>query len=289
MEKATTASSPELLAYDNYRSFLKDWYQYSRAQDAKISFRYLSRRSGLKSPNYWKLIMSGERSLSVEMIPRFAETLKLQDSYKLYFHHLVLMNQADALKEKSLHAQRIVELRKKLLPLSVGKISDPLYYQHWYNPVLRELAPLMGTDCSPQKIQNLLLKKIPLQEIQDSLDFLCAAGFLKQQDDQSYQQRESLLSTGDRASHILAYRCLQKLHSLGVEALDQIPEHDREYGALTLSLGSEQYDELKKLVRKFRKDALEIASQNNDKNTARVVQVNVQVFPSTQYKAGTSL
>lgn len=285
-------TKPELLDFDNYRKFLKAWYQFSKSENDKVSFRYLSKRTHLKSPNYWKLIMEGERNLSVEMIPRFAETLKLNDTHQLYFHHLVLMNQADALKEKALHAQRILELRKKLLPLTVGSISDPLYYRHWYNPVIRELAPLLGKDCTPETLRTHLLKEIPLKDVEAALLFLCESEFLKQMPDGSYRQQDSLLSSGDSAAHVLAYTCLQKLNQLGIEAIDSVPESEREFGALTLTLNEAHYSKLKELVRKFRKEALDIASDNAKENATkkqeRVIQVNVQVFPMSQ-KIGNTL
>ena len=57
--------------FQDYREFLRAYYA-ERKTHAKISYRAFSRRAGLGSPNYLKLVMDGARNLSPAMAGRFA-------------------------------------------------------------------------------------------------------------------------------------------------------------------------------------------------------------------------
>jgi uncharacterized protein (TIGR02147 family) len=278
---------PRLIQYDNYRGFLKDWYQHFKSLNAKVSFRFLSQRTGLRSPNYWKLIMEGERKLSNEMIPRFAKTLKLEELESHYFHHLVLMNQAEGIKERALHAEHLADLKKRLAPLTIA-VPSTNYFSRWYLPILREAAVVAKQHNSAEEIQTLLRIPLNLEQIKEGLTLLLDGEFMRVQADGSFQETTKLLSTGDRVTSALAMQYLSRMIEESLPALETLPASEREFGAQTLSLGLEQFEELKKLARNFRKDALRLAEQGAGKSTdERVVQVNLQIFPLTVTEKGT--
>ena len=70
----------DVFDYLNYRAFLRDYYV-ERKRKGKVSFRSFSQRAGLKSPNYLKLVMDGERNLGADTplhFSRFAPLYKLE-------------------------------------------------------------------------------------------------------------------------------------------------------------------------------------------------------------------
>lgn len=279
-------SAPRLIQYDNYRGFLRDWYQHFKSLNAKVSFRFLSQRTGLKSPNYWKLIMEGDRKLSNEMIPRFAKTLKLEELESHYFHHLVLMNQAEGIKERALHAQHLADLKKRLAPLSIS-VPDTNYFSRWYLPILREAAVVAKLRNSLEEIQAMLRLPLSLSQIKEGLDLLVEGGFLRVESDGRFEESTTLLSTGDRVTSALAMQYLTRMIEESLPALETLPAGEREFGAQTLTLGTSQLEELKQLARNFRKDALRLAEQGAGKAAGeRVVQVNLQIFPLTTTEQG---
>lgn len=271
---------PCIVDYDDYRAYLKDWYRHAKASDSKVSFRFLSQRTGLSSPNYWKLIMEDERKLSSDMIPRFARTLKLEESEAQYFHHLVMMNQSPGLRERALHAQNLADLKKRLAPIAVHT-PDSTYFSRWCLPLIREAAVLAGPKNSPQEIHGILRISISESEVEEALGILLEGGFLTRTCGGLYRETNKLLSTGDRVSSVLAMRYMSRMIEESLPALENVEAHEREYGALTLSLGSANYNKLKELVREFRKEALRLAAEDHQAGS-HVVQVNLQIFPLTK-------
>jgi hypothetical protein len=63
--------SPKLGAYTDYRIFLRDFYEFKRAQTKSslrpYSYATFAASADIKSPNYLKLIIDGQRNLSREM------------------------------------------------------------------------------------------------------------------------------------------------------------------------------------------------------------------------------
>ncbi len=56
----------------------------------------VSKRAGLSSPNYLKLVMDGERNLTHEMARRFATAMRLSDDEASYFCILVNLTHTDS-------------------------------------------------------------------------------------------------------------------------------------------------------------------------------------------------
>src|SRR3954469_6473209 len=111
---------PKVFEYSNYRSFLRDLYEFEKAAHRKFSFRYFSKQAGFSSPNFLKLVIEGKRNLSIESIARFAKALKLNKEEATFFRALVLFNQASTTEERGMWVQEILKSRlyRKLHPLN---------------------------------------------------------------------------------------------------------------------------------------------------------------------------
>ena len=64
---------PDLFAYLDYRAWMRDAYEAGKAHISAFSFRYLARRAGFSSPSFIKLVMDGQRNLSVDGAQRVAK------------------------------------------------------------------------------------------------------------------------------------------------------------------------------------------------------------------------
>lgn len=78
-----------LLEATNEREFLNIWYQWSKQNNAKLSYASITRKAGFSSRSYVRDVMTGERRLTLEALPRFIKALGLKGDLKLYFSHLV--------------------------------------------------------------------------------------------------------------------------------------------------------------------------------------------------------
>jgi len=77
-------SPPDIFAFLDYREYLRAYYHHAK-QHRRFSYRAFSRKAGLRSPNYLKLVIDGERNLTRDMARRFAAACGLQDEAALYF------------------------------------------------------------------------------------------------------------------------------------------------------------------------------------------------------------
>ncbi len=122
--------------------------------------------------------------------------------------------------------------------------------------------------------------KLSLEEIREGLDILLENGHLSLHEDGRFLETHRLVSTGDRVNSVLALQHLSRMIEESLAPLEELPATEREYGTLTLGLDEAQFQKLKELTRRFRKDALSLAGAVPQVD--RVIQVNVQVFPLTQ-------
>src|SRR5579885_1444837 len=106
------ASAIDLFHYTDYRQFLRDWYLAAKKGRGSLSFRTFSKRAGLKSTNFLKLVMDGERNLTEVSLVKFMSALKLNKEQQEFFRNLVFFNQSKSNEEKDLYYQRLIRSRK---------------------------------------------------------------------------------------------------------------------------------------------------------------------------------
>ena len=63
--------------YDDYRSYLRDWFWTSKQRNPSLSFRNVSRRLGLKAPNHFHLVITDKRHLSKALFEKALTMIKV--------------------------------------------------------------------------------------------------------------------------------------------------------------------------------------------------------------------
>src|SRR3982750_3388940 len=70
---------PEISVYTDFRQFLKDFYDFKVQQHkdsfGSYSYKTFAAAADIKSPNYLKLIIDGERNLSPATVRKFARAM----------------------------------------------------------------------------------------------------------------------------------------------------------------------------------------------------------------------
>ena len=86
---ANDLSRPSLMAYTDFRVYLRDFYEYKRRLTSKdlrpYSYATFAAAADIKSPNYLKLIIDGERNLSSDMTRKFARAMGLSKKKRTNF------------------------------------------------------------------------------------------------------------------------------------------------------------------------------------------------------------
>jgi len=265
----------DVFAYLDYRAFLRDHYLRGK-EHGRLSFRGFSRRAGLGSPNYLKLVMEGDRNITDAMAARFASASGLAADAASYFCELVRFNQAKTVLDRATHHQRLTGFQRyrEIRPLDS---ADAAYHSTWYLPAVRELAARHEFREDPGWISRTLWPSISFEQAQAALSTLLELGLLVRTADGSIRQGDRLLSTGAEIASLNVARYHQTMLERAGAAIEEVPPDQRDISSLTLCLGADGIRRLKERLRSFRRELLEISSLESDPK--QVVQLNLQLFP----------
>src|SRR5688572_6139292 len=271
------AGDPDVFAYLDYRSYLRALYASRKRRGA--SYRSFARRAGLRSPNYLKLVIDGERNLSARMAERFAAACDLSPDGRSYFLQLVAFNQA---RSSEARARAHAALRRARGPSRFAALDEALdaYHSLWYLPAIRELVASPHFREDPRWLARQLLPPITAAEARRSLALLVEIGLLVRDERGKLRQARATVTTGPEARS----RQLKSFHRTMMDhaksSIERIAAEERDVSSLTLCLGEHGMAVVKKAIQRFRQELLEVSELEQDGR--QVVQLNFQLFPLTR-------
>lgn len=281
--------APILNLYTDHRLYLKDHYEFKRRQTEgsirPYSYATFSAAADIKSPNYLKLIIEGQRNLSPEMAKKFAKALQLNKEDTEEFLALVKYSQASEPLERNRYLKVLADLRVKQ-QLKAGEIQAEAWEKvpSWVTWVLYALADQRDVRFDGEHLFELLRGKARPEDIRKSLEKLLASGELVRDEDSGEVRKGRLLMAGSENVPVALVRKLQtELIYLGLESLFQDPPQDREFGSMTLALTHKEFEQLKFELRQWRKRIFkDFSVQREQAKGDRVYQLNIQLFPVTK-------
>lgn len=276
---AETKPMKPIFEFIDYRQYMQAFYD-ERKRISAFSWREFSHIAGFSSSNYMKLVCDGKSRLSKLGVEQVAVAMELEGSAKEYFKEMVsFADSRDEQKRKSSFA-RMQELAKenKVRTLAGDAYA---YFSKWYNPVLRELAP-MNPGVKPMELSKLCYPELSATEIRKSLDFLVQAGLLKKNSEYYYEQTEKVV-TGVAGCVRPTMRPMHKqMAELAVDAVEKVPVEERNFAGITMGISQKTFQRISQEVENFKQKIVAIAcdGQNGD----QVYRLNLQLFPLTKRK-----
>ena len=277
---------PALGAYTDYRHFLRDFYEFKRRQTRAslrpYSYATFAAAADIKSPNYLKLIIDGQRNLSREMAVKFGKAMGLNKDEIEEFLALVAFTQAVEPLERNRHLKTLADLRVRQ-QLKSGEINAETWEKvpGWVTWVLYALADQKDVKFTPESLHALMRGKARPDEIRRSLEKLIEAGDLSVDAGTGEAAKGRELMSGSENVPVALVRKLQtELIYLGLESLFQDQPQDREFGAQTFALTEDEFELLKFELRQFRKRwSKDVSVARKTTKGDRVYQLNIQLFP----------
>ncbi|MDD9933225.1 MAG: TIGR02147 family protein [Myxococcales bacterium] len=267
---------PNVFEHRDYRGYLRAFYGHRKRAEYGFSLRAFSRQAGLRSSNYLKLVMDGDRNLSPEMAARFAQTCGLRGEAADYFCELVSFNQARSAAERDRAYARIKRFRGYRKVYKLDKAQEA-YHSRWYIPAVRELVAARGFREDPRWIARTLRPTISPGEAKHALDVLLELALLERGSDGRLRQCAPLVETpeGPLSHHLVTFH--RAMMQRAAEARGAVPRERREIASLPLCLSDAQAAALKLELERFREELLQRYQSGGD--ACRVVQLNLQMFP----------
>ena len=265
-----------VFTYDDYRVFLQDFYAAKKQQNPAYSFRYFAKRAGLKSGNYLKLVMDGQRNLTHKTVLKFCKGLALSQWEAHFFENLVFFNQTDDEGEKEFYKKNLELVKNQN---ARGLLSKDQYdvVSSWYPLAIKELALLSDFAFSSRWIASRLDHKVTVEEVNEAIELLERLGLIKIDKkkkkmivtDQSLQTPNMAGSSAIRSYH-------KKILDLSKDSVDTQQVENRCFSTLTVAVAKKDLAEAFAKIHQFRNemDSFFVKSKKYD----AVYQLAIQLF-----------
>lgn len=282
-QKPAASKLASVFDYLDYRELLRDRLASRKAANPAFSLRYVARKTDL-SASLLTRVLKGQRNLNPAAAVHLARIFGFQDAERDFLETLILFGQARSHAEKSHFLDKILRIRAtKVRTLGEDKAE---YFRTWYYSALRELLNFYPFVDDFGKLSRMLRPAIKVEEARKAMKYLLDSALVVRQDDGTYRLSEAIVSSGERIKAPLVNNLHISMAELAIRAIQEMQPKERDFSSLTLSLSPTTLEAVKARIRKFRKEVLEMARQ--DEQVSGVYQVNFQVFPLSHHHPGQS-
>lgn len=265
-------TSPDILDYLDFRSFISDRLAYLQSQNKKFSQRWLAKQAKFKSPHLLSMILAGKRNLSKELTPNLISALGLGTREAEYFQLIVELSQTD----RDDFRQKILKKIRTSFQHGMFKgLTDQglEVLRAWYIPAVRELVTLRSFRNSPKWIAEIL--GLTENQAADSLELLLAKDFLRPKSDGFVRTEPSLHNLGKCPPMIIGKYQLEMIDQAFKAAA--VPTDRRYFECLTFAIPRQLFPQLQQAVKRFCREVDTLVESQGERE--EVYHLNVQVFP----------
>ncbi len=271
---------PDVLQYEDFRRYLKDWYRWMKEVHPGFSYRTFSKWAGFKSPNQLLLVVNGERNITSATMGIFTKVLKLNRREKRYFEILVNLNQADTPEAKANYVVEMANYFKKYKDNL--KQSQYEYLIKWYYPVIRELVTTKQFRNDRRTISRTIGHNVSPLHVDDAIGKLIGMGLLTEDAGGCLKQADAIVTTGPETQAAASYFYHDQMMRLALDALrTQMPD-ERNFSAITMALRREDVQEIAQILNDCRRQILSYLESRGKVEDDHVYQLNLQLFRVTQ-------
>lgn len=270
----------DVFQYFDYYDYLKDQYEFLKNNKIGFSFRTFAQIAGISSHSYFLRIVKRQRKLSNKYIDKFCQALHLDNNECEYFRALVYYNNERNPQLKETYLKQILSLRYKQKEEYRLEDEKLKFFQHWYYPLVRELAVLIDFQEDYNLLARKCVPKITPAQAKSAIKFLVEKKFLKRNGNGRYSLVDYFISTGKEVNSTILRKYHRTTIKQAAEAIDTIKPEKRDISSLTLRVNSETYDQIKSEIQLFRKHLLDLARGSKDPD--KVCFVGLQLFPRSE-------
>lgn len=243
--------APDISTYDDYRKFLKDWFESRQQADPSFTYREFSRQAGFKSPNQLWLVIRGKRNVTPEALPQYLSVLNLKHADRKLFQALVLFNQTGDIDEKQKRWKEICDLKKRR-----GQSLEAEQYKYltnWYYAAVCEMVNLKDFEEDGAWIAKRLGGLITAHQAEEALRVLFELKLVTRDGCGKLKQSAGYVTTGDEAQSVAAALYHEQMTRLILGAIREQPPNVRNVTGLTFTMRREDYDQVVAAMNDFRK------------------------------------
>jgi uncharacterized protein (TIGR02147 family) len=266
-----------LFEYQNYRDYLKAYYNEQKAEKKSFSYRSFSKKAGIQAASFLFYVIEGKRNLTKNSLLKISGAIGHTREEADYFENLVFFNQADNIHDKTLYYSRIVEVRKPFFMQTIP-LDRYEYYTVWYHSVIREIVTFLDFRDNYSQLGAALIPPISGKQARESIVLLEKLGFIERDHDGLYHQTENVIGVRPVPSDSFVIEKFQmEMLQVALKAFENITIYDRMSSSTTFSISEETFKLFKMKAREFRKELAEIARLDSAQEC--VYQLTMNLFP----------
>lgn len=265
----------KIFEYDNYRFFLKDYFNEQKRIKDSFSHRSFAQKAGFASSSFFSHVIEGKRGLTDSSMEKMLKGVSLRGRRATYFKTLVQYNQAETVEEREEIYRKLVRIRKGSELFSVNE-KQWSYYDEWYYPVIREVAVLKEWDGDFKKLGELVTPVITPEKARKAVELLVEIGMLTQTST-GYKLTHNTVSAKNVPAVVTRKMRRDFIH-LAEEAMENLPLEERHISGVTVTLTENQFRIVEERLNELRQYIL--SDTFGDTNgEGKVYQINLQAFP----------
>ncbi len=263
----------------DYRDFLKEYYDRRKAEMPLYSYRMMGDKLGLDS-SYLYRVLQKKQHLPAHALPAAKDILALSGRQAEYFELLYsaavtkdknkreeLMAKALSLRDVHLHSLQQAEL--KLL-------------ENWWIPAVRAYLELNGGTVNLKQIAKDICPPITEEQAKEAIDTLLEVGLVKKMASGKLALTDAHLTVGGPEKKNAVRKFQRQILGLAADSLENTPVEERNISTLTLSVDQACFDDLGDMLKEFRR--LVQKRVDGAKNPDRVMQLSMAFFPVAHKK-----
>jgi len=261
--------------YDNYRIFLKDYFDAKKKEKTSFSQRYFAKKAGFNAHNFCTLVLEGKRNLATESIHKIIMGIGLKIKAASYFENLVYLNQATTIADKELYFQRLKKISNKTQFYQLHK-DQFFFYEKWYYPVIRELMTLMKWNGDYSVLAQSVRPPISTSEAKHAAELLLITNMVIKYENGGYAlSNEFVTSAG--VPEFIKIKARRDVLLKGIETIDTIATHEKYVSYSTVTMNKALYEEVREILDEARQKILSLVKNNSSAD--EIYEVVFQVFP----------
>ncbi len=268
-----------IFGYYNYRKYLQDFYEYRKSVHRHFSYRAFAQKAGYTSSGLYLDLIKGRKSLTDQLVPKFAKALGLSEKEVVYFHLMVDFTHATTPESK----QDIFERMSAMLPRSMKTLTrnQKEYFSKWYYVAVRESMGVLNIYENFQDLALFLIPRITVPQAKQAIQLLKDLDLIEVRDG-FWRSKNTTISSGSEVDPLMVHQFQKEMIDLGKLAIGHFSRERRNISCTTMSVSPMGLERIIHKIDIFRKEIIEIV--RSDEGERMVCQMNIQFFPLSKEK-----
>jgi uncharacterized protein (TIGR02147 family) len=262
--------------YTDYRFLLKEYYTLQKKMSRAFSFRYFSAKAGV-SASVLKDIMAGRRRLTMDVMQKYSQAMRLNQKETEYFGVVVEFVNSKTNDDKNAQFTKLLRMRGNFMMKFIEE-NKYEFFKNWYYSAIREMVTLVDFREDYDWIGKKCFPRITAAQARKAVELMLELGIMRRNEKGNLELTDAVISSEYEFESFLLKNFHTMMILLAKEALERFKPQEREISSLTLGVSHKCYSRIKERIRTFKQEIITMVVEDTSRSET-VCQCNFQLFP----------